>query len=115
MNNGVSARRRFLHRVARFAGLAGLLAVGRSSAAQGVAPAERRNIFDIRAFGARGDGKALDSAAINQAIAAAASAGGGSVVFPAGNFLSYSLRLQSNVDLHLEHGCTLIAARRNRI
>ena len=41
-------------------------------------------IFDIRSYGAVGDGKAVDSPAINKAIEAAAAAGGGTVFFPAG-------------------------------
>ena len=110
MKDDVSARRGFLQRVGRVTGFAGLLAVNRGSAAQDVAPIDRRKIYDVRAFGARGDGKGLDTAAINRAIAAATAAGGGTIVFPAGTYLSYSLRLQSNVGLHLEHGCTLIAA-----
>ena len=67
----------------------------------------------MTAFGARGDGKTLDTAAINQAITAAAAAGGGTVSFPAGNYLSYSIRLKSNVGLHLGHGCVLVAAEGN--
>jgi len=66
--------------------------------------------FDIKSYGATGDGKALDTAAINKAIDAAAAAGGGTVFFPAGNYLSYSIHLKSNVALHLDQGATLIAA-----
>src|SRR5579872_415717 len=105
-----SARRRFLHQLGRATGLAGLLASARGSAAQVVATDVPPDWYNVRAFGARGDGKTLDTAAINRAIAAAASAGGGTVVLPAGTYLSYSLRLQSNVGVHLEHGCTVIAA-----
>jgi len=66
--------------------------------------------FDVKAFGATGDGKTLDTAAINKAIDAAAAAGGATVLFPAGNYLSYSIHLKSNVTLHLESGATIIAA-----
>jgi polygalacturonase len=66
--------------------------------------------FDVRAFGALGDGATVDSAAINAAIEAAAQAGGGTVRFPPGRYLSFSIRLRSNVALVLEAGCTLIAA-----
>ena len=66
--------------------------------------------FDIRAFGATGDGHTIDSAAINRAIDAAAAAGGGTVYFPAGTYASYSVRLKSNVGLYLDHGATLLAA-----
>ena len=68
------------------------------------------NIFDIRTFGAVGDGKAVDSPAINKAIDAAAAAGGGTVLFPAGIWLSFSLRLKSHVNLFLSQGATLLAA-----
>jgi len=66
--------------------------------------------FDVRTFGATGDGKTLDTAAINKAIDRAVSAGGGTVRFPAGNYLSYSIHLKSHVTLHLDSGATLIAA-----
>ncbi len=66
--------------------------------------------FDVRAFGATGDGHTLDSAAINQAIEAAAAAGGGTVVFPAGTYASYSIHLKSHVTLYLDSGATLLAA-----
>jgi polygalacturonase len=66
--------------------------------------------FDVRAFGARGDGTTVDSPAINAAIAAASQAGGGTVRFPAGRYLSYSIRLRSNIALVLDAGCTIIAA-----
>ena len=50
-------------------------------------------LFDVRAHGATGDGKTIDSPAINKAIQAAAAAGGGTVLFPAGNYVSFSIRL----------------------
>jgi polygalacturonase len=67
-------------------------------------------IFDVRSFGAKGDGKAVDTAAINAAIEAAAAAGGGTVYFPSGAYLSFSIHLKSKVDLYLSQGCALIAA-----
>ena len=69
--------------------------------------------FDVRKFGAKGDGKALDSPAINKAIDAAAAAGGGTVVFPAGTYRSFSIRLKSNVALYLDQGSTILAAHPN--
>jgi polygalacturonase len=66
--------------------------------------------FDVRKFGAKGDGKALDSPAINKAIDAAASAGGGTVLFTAGTYRSFSIRLKSNVALYLDQGATILAA-----
>ncbi|HJP91796.1 MAG TPA: glycoside hydrolase family 28 protein [Pyrinomonadaceae bacterium] len=66
--------------------------------------------FDVKKFGAKGDGKALDSPAINKAIEAAAAAGGGTVLFTAGTYRSFSIRLKSNVGLYLDHGVTILAA-----
>jgi polygalacturonase len=66
--------------------------------------------FDVRTFGATGDGKTVDTPAINKAIEAAAAAGGGTVVFPAGTYMCFSIRLKSNVNLFLAQGCTIEAA-----
>ena len=66
--------------------------------------------FDIRAHGATGDGVTLDSPAINRAIAAASAAGGGTVRFPAGTYLSFSVRLKSNITLAFDAGAVLLAA-----
>jgi len=74
------------------------------------APPPPMMTFNIRDFGATGDGKTLDTASINTAIGAAAAAGGGTVVFPAGTYASYSIHLQSNVTLYLGEGATLLAA-----
>ncbi|PHN07046.1 hypothetical protein CRP01_08685 [Flavilitoribacter nigricans DSM 23189 = NBRC 102662] len=57
--------------------------------------------FDAADYGAVGDGKTLNTQAIQQAIDAAAEAGGGKVIFPAGTYVSGALFLKSNVELHL--------------
>jgi polygalacturonase len=76
-----------------------------------VLPAQRtRAIYDVRAFGAKGDGRTLDTAAINKAIEAAVAGGGGTVDFPAGTYLSVSIRLRSNITLQLNPGATILAA-----
>jgi polygalacturonase len=67
--------------------------------------------FNVRDFGAKGDGKTIDSPAINRAIVAASAQGGGTVVFPIGTYRSYSIRLKDNVELHLEAGAVLEAAQ----
>lgn len=67
-------------------------------------------IFNVTDFGAKGDGNTLDSPAINAAIEAAAAEGGGQVFLPAGIFLSGSIRLKSNIELHLSPGCVILAA-----
>src|SRR5579871_928460 len=67
-------------------------------------------VFDITAFGAKGDGKTQNRVAINQAIEAAASAGGGTVEIPAGNWVTGSIHLLSNITLHLERGALIEAS-----
>ena len=67
-------------------------------------------IFNVKDHGATGDGKTLDSPAINKAITKCAEAGGGTVYFPAGTYLSGSIRLKSNITLHLDRGSVLKAA-----
>jgi polygalacturonase len=106
-----SARRELL----RFGGLG--LAAAATTAMPAAYAAQRspntsaaQGIFDIRTYGAVGDGKAVDSPAINKAIEAAAAAGGGTVLFPAGTWLSFSIRLKSHVALYLAQGAILLAA-----
>ncbi|UYY79423.1 glycoside hydrolase family 28 protein [Sphingomonas sp. R1] len=67
-------------------------------------------VLDVRTYGARGDGLALDSPAIAAALAAAHHAGGGIVLLPPGTYRSFSLRLPSRVTLAIEAGATLLAA-----
>jgi len=86
------------------AGLASLLLVTPSPAA----PGDSR--FPITSYGAVGDGKTLCTDAIRQAIDAAVKAGGGTVYFPPGAWLSGAIELKSHVTLRLEQGATLLAA-----
>ena len=66
--------------------------------------------YDVRAFGAAGDGKTIDSPAINRAIDTAVANGGGTVYFRAGNYLCYSIHLKSKVALFLDQGTKIVAA-----
>ncbi len=68
-------------------------------------------VFDVRRFGAKGDGSTIDTDAIRRAITAAASAGGGTVYFGPGTYASFSIQLESNVTLYLDQGATLLAAQ----
>lgn len=65
---------------------------------------------NVRTYGATGDGKTVDSPAINRAIEAIAASGGGVLVFPAGTYVCFSIRLKSSVDLYLSHGSIILAA-----
>ena len=80
------------------------------AAAPGRSGLETARLFDVKSFGATGDGKTLDTAAINKAIDAAAATGGGTVFFSAGNYLSVSIHLKSNIALYLDQGATIVAA-----
>src|SRR5436305_7422919 len=88
-------------------------ALGRGAGEQ-VAPSAsgvgQRSTFDVRKYGARGDGKTIDTPAINSAIDAAAATGGGTVLFPAGTYVSYSIHLKSHVTLYLDSGAMILAA-----
>ncbi|GAA2824720.1 glycoside hydrolase family 28 protein [Nonomuraea rubra] len=64
--------------------------------------------FDIRKYGAVGDGVTDCTAAIRTAIRACHAAGGGHVDVPEGRFLTGAVHLLSNVDLHVAEGATLL-------
>jgi polygalacturonase len=81
-----------------------------AAASKRVAETAAASSFNVRDFGATGDGKKLDTLAINKAIAAAAVAGGGTVHVPAGTYLCYSIHLKSNVRLQLVSGTIILAA-----
>src|SRR4051812_10852994 len=71
-------------------------------------PAFPSRLFDITAFGAKGDRTTLNSAAIARAITACSEAGGGRVFVPAGIFLTGPVHLKSNIELNLAEGATLL-------
>ena len=68
--------------------------------------------YDIRDYGAKGDGVAKDTAALQAAIDAAAK-GGGTVVVPAGRYLCGTIHLKSHVTLHLDAGASIMASPDN--
>ena len=61
----------------------------------------------VKDFGAKGDGLTLDTEAIQTALDRTAQRGGGVVVLPAGTYLSGSIWLRDNTELHLEEGAVL--------
>jgi len=69
-----------------------------------------QTVFNVRSFGAVGDATNLDSVPINQAIAAAVAAGGGTVLVPAGTYLCGSIHLQNNIHLLVDAGATILGA-----
>ncbi len=83
---------------------------GRVAFAQSPGSSLSEGSYDVRHYGATGDGKTVDTPAINRAIEAVASAGGGTLVFPAGTYVCFTIRLRSKVALCLSQGCTILAA-----
>jgi polygalacturonase len=71
---------------------------------------EQQVFFNVKELGAKADGTIPDTKVINKAIENAAAVGGGTIYFPAGNYLSGSIHLRSNICLYLEQGATLIAS-----
>jgi len=66
--------------------------------------------FNVKDFGAVGDGKTWDTEAFSKAIAKVESEGGGKLVVPKGTYLILPIKLCNNLDLHLEDGTVLQAA-----
>jgi polygalacturonase len=86
--------------------LVALCAVGDAAAAP---PARKPapTVYDVRGFGALPDGKTKATEAVRKAIAAAVAAGGGTVVFAGGTYLSGPIHLKSNITLQIEAGTVL--------
>lgn len=74
-------------------------------------PSQSRKSCEVGQYGAKGDGVAADTRAIQSAIDGCAAGGGGTVVLPAGRYLSGTIRLRSNITLWLEPGATLVGTR----
>ena len=66
--------------------------------------------YNIASFGAVGDGKTLNTLAIQKAIDQAHADGGGTVIIPPGNFVSGSIFLKSGVGLYLEKKAVLLGS-----
>jgi polygalacturonase len=65
--------------------------------------------FNVRDFGAKGDGQAYDTVPVQNALDACGNAGGGTVEFPAGVYLSRPLVLRTRTTVLLDAGATLLA------
>lgn len=64
--------------------------------------------YNVKKYGAKGNGRHLDTAPIQKAIDACNRNGGGTVIVPAGTYLSATIELKDNVDLHLEKDATIL-------
>lgn len=67
-------------------------------------------LFNVRDYGACGDGRTLDTPAIQAAIETCARQGGGTVFFPAGRYVSGSLFLRSDITLHIDAGAIVLGS-----
>jgi len=70
----------------------------------------KSGIYNVRDYGAKGDGQTLDTLAIQAAIDACSAAKGGMVLIPPGVFMSGTLELKSDVTFHLSSGGRLLGS-----
>jgi polygalacturonase len=78
--------------------------------AQNAGAAAGASFYDVKRFGAAGDGRRVDTAAIQKAIDTCAASGGGKVVVPAGHYLTGPIFLRSRIQLELEAGSVLLGS-----
>jgi polygalacturonase len=67
--------------------------------------------YNVKDFGAAGNSSTLDTQAINKTIEACSAAGGGTVLFPAGVYLSGTVHLKSDLTLYLDAGATILGSK----
>ena len=84
-------------------GLVTLIVAGPAIAAE--------ELFDVRDYGAKADGKTLCTTSIQKAIDACSKSGGGTVYLPPGTFLSGTIYMKTGVTLKLDPACTLLGSR----
>ena len=83
-------------------GAVGILAAGSAIAAE--------ELYDVRDYGAKPDGKTLCTTSIQKAVDACSQSGGGTVYLPPGTFLSGTIYFKTGVNLRLAAGCTLLGS-----
>ncbi len=86
-----------------------LAAASATLAARGILRGQA-SVFDVRKYGAQGDGKSKDTAALQRAVDECAAAGGGVVYLSPGIYLAGTVALKDNVTFHLEAGATLLGS-----
>jgi len=76
-----------------------------------VAIASEPGVYDVRSFGARGDGRTLCTGALQKAVDGCAAAGGGTVRIGAGTWLTGTVYLANHVTVTLDSGCTVLGTK----
>ena len=71
----------------------------------------RPQVFNVKTYGAVGDGVALETEAIQKTIDACHAAGGGAIRVPAGDYVSGTIQLKSNVTLSFDYGASLLGSQ----
>ncbi len=87
----------------------GMIQVRGDEMMQASAVAAATRLFNVVSYGAQADGETVNTKAIQAAVDACGAAGGGTVVVPAGCFVTGTIWLRSHVELHLQHGAVLKA------
>lgn len=118
-NNDPVSRRNWLGLVATASLGTGLMGLAPKAFGTGkpIRPQDRSfgaRTYDVRAFGAKGDGKTLDTEAIQAAIDACHQERSGCVMIPAGVFVTGTLEMKSDVILHISAGATLLGSADGR-
>jgi polygalacturonase len=72
--------------------------------------AEGQAVINVKSYGAAADGKTYDTDSIQKAIDKTAENGGGTIYFPAGDYLTRTIVLKNNISLFLDNGCTILGS-----
>ncbi|MHB1021013.1 MAG: glycoside hydrolase family 28 protein [Acidobacteriaceae bacterium] len=100
-----------IHRSLDFRKYTRFAMIGLGLLACGALSSHAATMCDPHTYGAKADGKTVDTHALQAAIDACAEKGGGTVELAAGTYLSAPLTLKSHVHLHLEKGATLLGTQ----
>src|ERR1017187_2347208 len=107
----IECNRMYRRDIFTLGGVAALAATGAAGSASSSTQSDFDHLFSARSFGATGDGKTMDTAAIQKAIDACTKSGGGIVYVAPGTYLTGTIVLKSNVNFHLESGATILGSK----